>query len=79
MQTIGVREFKARLSHHLKRVRAGARVRWQGRGRGASHAQRLSSCRHGQFQRRDNLALDEAAGMGGVFILISVMAPIGAS
>jgi prevent-host-death family protein len=33
MQTIGVRELKARLSHHLKRVRAGHRLLVTDRGR----------------------------------------------
>ena len=33
MQTVGVRDLKNRLSHHLKRVRAGARLTVTERGR----------------------------------------------
>ena len=33
MQTVGVRELKNRLSHHLKRVRAGARLTVTERGK----------------------------------------------
>ena len=33
MKTVGIRELKAHLSHHLKRVRAGARVVVTERGR----------------------------------------------
>ena len=33
METVGIRELKAHLSHHLKRVRAGARVVVTERGR----------------------------------------------
>jgi prevent-host-death family protein len=33
METVGIRELKARLSHHLKRVRLGARLLVTERGR----------------------------------------------
>jgi len=33
MDTVGIRELKARLSHHLERVRAGQRVTVTQRGR----------------------------------------------
>ncbi len=33
METVGIRELKAHLSHHLKRVRAGARMVVTERGR----------------------------------------------
>ena len=33
MQTVGVRDLKNRLSHHLKRVRAGARLTVTERGK----------------------------------------------
>ena len=45
MQTIGVREFKARLSHHLKRVRAGHGLIVTHRGRPVASIQPVDAPR----------------------------------
>lgn len=43
MDTVGVRELKARLSHHLKRVKAGHTVTITDRGRAVARIQAVDA------------------------------------
>jgi prevent-host-death family protein len=51
MQTIGVREFKARLSHHLRRVRAGHGLIVTDRGRPVASIQPVDAPRDTDWVR----------------------------
>jgi len=43
METVGIRELKAHLSHHLKRVRSGTRVLVTERGRAIATIDRVET------------------------------------
>ena len=64
MQTIGIREFKARLSHHLKRVRAGHGLVVTDRGRPVAVVQPVEEPADTEWIRR-LVAAGRAAWSGG--------------